>query len=57
MGKEGAFEEQRLLEEIKVFSLASHLFWSLWSIVNVRHSQIPFGYMVSLFIYFIFNNT
>lgn len=45
MGKEGKIEEQRLSEEIKIFSLASHLFWSLWSIVNARHSQIPFGYM------------
>lgn len=49
MGKEGSANEERLFEEIKVFSLASHLFWSLWSIVNVRHSQIPFGYMVNLF--------
>ena len=30
--------------EIKIFSLASHLFWGLWSIVNAKLSEIPFGY-------------
>lgn len=32
--------------EIKIFSLASHLFWGLWSIVNAKLSEIPFGYWV-----------
>ncbi|XP_043290129.1 choline/ethanolamine kinase isoform X1 [Venturia canescens] len=44
LGKESTVEEERLLEEIKVFSLASHLFWALWSIANTTLSQIPFGY-------------
>ncbi|XP_012270686.1 choline/ethanolamine kinase isoform X2 [Orussus abietinus] len=44
MGKQGPAEEQRMLAEIKMFSLASHLFWGLWSIVNAKLSQIPFGY-------------
>ncbi|XP_066580942.1 choline/ethanolamine kinase isoform X2 [Prorops nasuta] len=44
VGKEGKGEEDRLLKEIKVFTLASHLFWGLWSIVNAKLSQIPFGY-------------
>ncbi|XP_043519315.1 choline kinase alpha-like [Frieseomelitta varia] len=30
--------------EIKIFYLASHLFWGLWSIVNAKLSEIPFGY-------------
>nr|XP_012154098.1 PREDICTED: choline kinase alpha-like [Megachile rotundata]XP_012154100.1 PREDICTED: choline kinase alpha-like [Megachile rotundata] len=32
------------MTEIKIFSLASHLFWGLWSIVNAKLSEIPFGY-------------
>ncbi|XP_044579530.1 choline kinase alpha isoform X2 [Cotesia glomerata] len=43
-GKEGTTEENRLMEEVKVFTLASHLFWGLWSVVNAGHSSIPFGY-------------
>lgn len=34
--------------EIRIFSLASHLFWGLWSIVNAKISQIPFGYWVCI---------
>ncbi|XP_013136398.1 PREDICTED: choline/ethanolamine kinase isoform X2 [Papilio polytes] len=34
----------QLLTEVEAFALASHLFWSLWSIVNASKSQIPFGY-------------
>ncbi|KAF0287299.1 Choline/ethanolamine kinase [Amphibalanus amphitrite] len=41
---EQAEEEERLLEEVRVFTLASHLFWTLWSIVNAPVSTIPFGY-------------
>ncbi|XP_011138554.1 choline/ethanolamine kinase isoform X3 [Harpegnathos saltator] len=44
LGKEGAAEEERIMKEMKMFSLASHLFWGLWSIINVKISQIPFGY-------------
>ncbi|XP_014474051.1 PREDICTED: choline/ethanolamine kinase isoform X2 [Dinoponera quadriceps] len=44
LGKEGAAEEERIMMEVKIFSLASHLFWGLWSIVNAKISQIPFGY-------------
>ncbi|XP_058799024.1 choline/ethanolamine kinase isoform X2 [Phymastichus coffea] len=44
-GKEGQTEEEdRMMAEIKLFSLASHLFWGLWAIVNAKLSQIPFGY-------------
>jgi len=32
------------MEEVKIFTLASHLFWGLWSVVNAKLSQIPFGY-------------
>lgn len=34
--------------EVRIFSLASHLFWGLWSIVNAKISQIPFGYWVCI---------
>ena len=44
VGKEGPSEEERVMMEIKIFSLASHLFWGLWSIVNAKLSEIPFGY-------------
>ncbi|KAL7290987.1 hypothetical protein TKK_0015130 [Trichogramma kaykai] len=43
-GKEGQAEEERMMAEIRIFSLASNLFWGLWSIVNAKLSQIPFGY-------------
>lgn len=39
---------KKILKEVEVFSLASHFFWSLWSIVNTKTSQIPFGYWVRL---------
>ncbi|XP_072757958.1 choline/ethanolamine kinase isoform X2 [Anoplolepis gracilipes] len=44
LGKEGSLEEQRVMMEVRIFSLATHLFWGLWSIVNAKISQIPFGY-------------
>ncbi|KAK3862923.1 hypothetical protein Pcinc_031245 [Petrolisthes cinctipes] len=37
--------EETLLQEVKVFVLASHLFWALWSMVQGQVSSIPFGYM------------
>lgn len=46
IGKEGPMEEERVMMEIKIFFLASHLFWGLWSIVNAKLSEIPFGYWV-----------
>jgi choline/ethanolamine kinase len=36
-------EKKQLLEEIKLFTLASHLFWGIWAIVNI-HQDIEFGY-------------
>lgn len=39
---------QALLAEIRTYSLASHLFWGLWSIVNAGASQITFGYWVRI---------
>lgn len=39
-------EEIKIVEnEVKVFKMFSHLFWSLWSVVNVT-SNIQFGYWV-----------
>ncbi|XP_071549990.1 choline/ethanolamine kinase isoform X2 [Panulirus ornatus] len=37
--------EDKLLQEVQVFTLASHLFWGLWSIVQGQVSTIPFGYL------------
>lgn len=37
-------DEVDLLKEVQAFTLASHLFWGLWSTVNAKLSQIPFGY-------------
>lgn len=39
--------EEKLLQEVRVFTLASHFFWALWSIVHEHVSKIPFGYLVS----------
>lgn len=39
-------EKQQLIEEIALFSLASHLFWATWGIVNINQ-DIEFGYWVS----------
>lgn len=47
LGKEGTAEEERLMNDIKIFALASDLFWGLWSVVNAKLSEIPFGYWVS----------
>ncbi|KAL3178050.1 hypothetical protein MRX96_038589 [Rhipicephalus microplus] len=33
-----------VLHEARVFTLASHLFWTLWSIFNAHTSKIKFGY-------------
>jgi hypothetical protein len=41
-------EKQELLDEVDCLTLASHLFWGLWGIVNV-HQDIEFGYWVSDF--------
>lgn len=37
-------EEERMLDEIQVYSLGSHLFWAMWSITNAVSSAISFGY-------------
>jgi choline/ethanolamine kinase len=36
-------DKEQLLSEIALFSLASHLFWTTWAIVNI-HQEIEFGY-------------
>lgn len=38
-----AAEIDQLKEEVRCFTLISHFFWTLWSIVNV-HQEIEFGY-------------
>ncbi|XP_046383103.1 choline/ethanolamine kinase-like isoform X2 [Ischnura elegans] len=37
-------EAEQVMAEVQVFTMASHLFWGLWSLVNAKISQIPFGY-------------
>lgn len=39
-------DKQQLLEEIALFTLASHMFWGIWGIVNINQ-DIEFGYWVS----------
>lgn len=38
-------EIDEIKEEVRCFTLASHLFWTLWSLVNVQQ-EIEFGYWV-----------
>ncbi|KAB7498111.1 Choline/ethanolamine kinase [Armadillidium nasatum] len=42
--------EEKLLQEVQVFTLTSHLFWTLWSIVQGHVSEIPFGYLVRIWL-------
>ncbi|XP_035916197.1 choline/ethanolamine kinase isoform X1 [Anopheles stephensi] len=37
-------EIEQVRREVQCFTMASHLFWSLWAIVNV-YQEIEFGYM------------
>lgn len=39
-----AVEIEEVRREVQCFTLASHLFWSLWAIVNV-YQEIEFGYL------------
>ncbi|XP_076333464.1 choline kinase alpha-like isoform X2 [Tachypleus tridentatus] len=36
--------QDQILKEVQIFSLASHFFWTLWSIYNGYCSAINFGY-------------
>jgi choline/ethanolamine kinase len=36
-------EKKQLLEEVELFTVASHLFWAIWAIVN-SNQEIEFGY-------------
>jgi len=38
------FQESHILKEVAVFSLASHLLWTLWSLKQGQNSNIPFAY-------------
>ncbi|CAG9820590.1 unnamed protein product [Phaedon cochleariae] len=35
---------KKVMREVEVFTLASHLFWAVWALINAKTSQIPFGY-------------
>lgn len=51
----GADEEKKMIDkisnEIRHFTLASHLLWTLWAINNAVNNQISFGYWVSFRIF------
>lgn len=34
-----------ILEEIRLFTIASHTYWGLWALVQAAHSGIDFDYM------------
>lgn len=38
---------ETVMEEVRHFTLASHLLWAIWSLVNGKSSKITFGYWVS----------
>uniref|UniRef100_T1HFI9 Choline kinase n=3 Tax=Rhodnius TaxID=13248 RepID=T1HFI9_RHOPR len=44
IGKPEVNNVSAIMREISHYSLASHFFWGIWSIVNARVSKIPFGY-------------
>ncbi|XP_049287963.1 choline/ethanolamine kinase isoform X2 [Anopheles funestus] len=44
MGGSEIDEIEQVRREVQCFTMASHLFWSLWAIVNV-YQEIEFGYM------------
>nr|XP_022911009.1 choline/ethanolamine kinase isoform X2 [Onthophagus taurus] len=37
-------DPQKILKEVHTFTMATHFFWCLWSIVNTEMPVIPFGY-------------
>lgn len=37
---------EQVVKEADFYALASHLIWTLWSIINSRTSKISFGYLV-----------
>uniref|UniRef100_F7BD35 ethanolamine kinase n=1 Tax=Ciona intestinalis TaxID=7719 RepID=F7BD35_CIOIN len=39
------WQKAYIMDEIKRFSLLSHIFWALWSVVQAQISDIGFGYM------------
>ncbi|XP_039560514.1 choline/ethanolamine kinase [Passer montanus] len=43
--EEQARLEEQMLREIERFTLASHFFWGLWSVVQAKISTIHFGYL------------
>ena len=47
-GRDQTLEPQasvkEVLVEVAVFSLASHLLWTLWSLKQAQYSNIPFAY-------------
>ncbi|KFB49615.1 AGAP007957-PA-like protein [Anopheles sinensis] len=43
-GSVGTEEINHVRREVQCFTMASHLFWSLWAIVNV-YQEIEFGYL------------
>ena len=38
-------EIEELLQEVKMFTIASHIYWGLWGCVQAAYSDIDFDYM------------
>jgi len=38
-------DEQQMMSEIAVYTLVSHFFWAVWSLVQAQISNINFGYL------------
>ncbi|KAI9136303.1 kinase-like domain-containing protein [Paraphysoderma sedebokerense] len=46
IGRAPNFEEvSALYKEVNLFSLTSHVYWSIWGLVQAEHSDIEFDYM------------
>lgn len=45
---ESLLDEEKMLLEVNCFALASHFFWSVWSICQEACTKITFSYLVSL---------
>jgi len=44
-GEERPGAVEALLLEVQVYSLASHLFWGIWSLIQTHYSQLEFDYL------------
>lgn len=38
-------EVQLLVDQVEMFSIASHFFWGVWAVVQAANSSIPFDFI------------